>query len=356
MEAEKKKVVIVGGGIAGGLLAKSIQFNCDVTLIDPKEYFEIPWAELRNKVEPSFAERAIVYHKDYLTNGTIITSRAIDVTETTVLTADGRQISYDYLVIATGHNEAVPFMREERLAQYKADYEKIKSAKSILIVGGGGVGVELAGEIATDFPEKKVTLVHRGTRLLEFIGAKASKKAHDWLKSKKVEVLLEQSVSLDAASEAEKVYETSTGEKISADCHFLCVGKPFGSSWLQETILKESLDNRGRLAVDEYMRVKGWKNIFAIGDITDVKEVKQGFYAQKHAQVVAKSLKWLVKGGNETKMSTYKAGSPIAIVSLGRKEGVAQFPMLTFSGWLPGKIKSKDLFVGSTRKQMGLPS
>ena len=31
---EKRRVVIVGGGIAGSLLAKSIQFNADVTLID----------------------------------------------------------------------------------------------------------------------------------------------------------------------------------------------------------------------------------------------------------------------------------------------------------------------------------
>lgn len=32
---ETKRVVIVGGGIAGSLLAKTIQFNADVTLIDP---------------------------------------------------------------------------------------------------------------------------------------------------------------------------------------------------------------------------------------------------------------------------------------------------------------------------------
>lgn len=54
------------------------------------------------------------------------------------------------------------------------DNEKIKGAKSILIVGGGPTGVELAGEIAFDYPEKDVTLVHNGYRLLEFIGPKAS--------------------------------------------------------------------------------------------------------------------------------------------------------------------------------------
>jgi apoptosis-inducing factor 2 len=49
----------------------------------------------------------------------------------------------------------------------------MESSQSILVVGGGSVGVELAGEIATDYPGKKVTLVHKGPRLLEFIGPKA---------------------------------------------------------------------------------------------------------------------------------------------------------------------------------------
>lgn len=105
---------------------------------------------------------------------------------------------------------------------------------------------------------------------MEFIGQKASNKALNWLTSKKVEVLLGQSVNLDSESEDGGVYTTSGGEKITADCHFVCVGKPLGSSWLQETILKDSLDKRRQLMVDENLRVRGQKNVFAIGDITDV--------------------------------------------------------------------------------------
>lgn len=149
--------------------------------------------------------------------------------------------------------------------------EKIKAAQSILIVGGGPTGVELAGEIAVDFPEKKVTLVHNGSRLLEFLGPKASSKTLDWLKSKKVEVKLERTVNLNNISDGGHMYVMSSGETIKADCHFLCTGKPLASSWLKETILRDSLDEFGRLTVDVNMRLKGWKNIFAVGDITDVK-------------------------------------------------------------------------------------
>lgn len=93
-----------------------------------------------------------------------------------------------------------------------AEYEKIKSSESVLIVGGGPSGVELAAEIAVDFPEKKVSLVHKGPRLLEFVGEKAAHKAFDWLASKKVEVILNQSVDLNSASDGNKTYRTSGGE------------------------------------------------------------------------------------------------------------------------------------------------
>lgn len=150
------------------------------------------------------------------------------------------------------------------------DNQKIESSDSVLIIGGGPTGVELAAEIAVDYPQKKVTLIHRGPRLLEFIGEKASKKSLDWLVSKKVEVLLEQSVDLGSLSDTEKFYKTSGGETITADCHFVCIGKPLSSSWLHDTILKESLDNKGRVMVEKDLRVKGYNNVFAIGDITDI--------------------------------------------------------------------------------------
>ena len=151
-----------------------------------------------------------------------------------------------------------------------ADNQKIKSAQSILIIGGGPTGVELAGEIAVDFPDKKLTLVHKGARLLEFVGAKAGDKTLNWLKSKNVVVKLEQSVDLNAFKDGQKIYQTSNGETIEADCHFLCIGKPLASAWLKETVLKNDLDGQGRIKVDERLRVKGRNNIFAIGDVTDI--------------------------------------------------------------------------------------
>lgn len=82
--------------------------------------------------------------------------------------------------------------------------------------------------------------------------------------------------------------------------------------------------------------------------------MKQGYLAQKHAQVAAKNLKILMTGEKESKMVSYKSHFMKVIVSLGRHDAVAQFSLTTVIGLIPGLIKSKDLFVGKTRKAMGL--
>ena len=80
-----------------------------------------------------------------------------------------------------------------------------------------------------------------------------------------------------------------------------------------------------------------------------MQELKQGFLAMKHAELTAKNLKMLFREGDEGKLGAYKPSQPLAFVSLGKK-GVAQINRFTIAGCLPGAIKSRDLFVGKTRK------
>lgn len=70
-------------------------------------------------VEPSFARRSLINHRDYLIKGDIVTSNAVNITEIEVWTENGQRIAYDYLVIATGHADVVPKSRSERLNQFK---------------------------------------------------------------------------------------------------------------------------------------------------------------------------------------------------------------------------------------------
>lgn len=72
--------------------------------------------------------------------------------------------------------------------------------------------------------------------------------------------------------------------------------------------------------------------------------------------MTAKNLKLLIKGQSESKLSSYKPGPAMALISLGRREGLAQIMCITMAGRIPGIVKSGDLFVGKTRKALGLKS
>ncbi|KAH9303070.1 hypothetical protein KI387_014653 [Taxus chinensis] len=353
---QKKRVVVVGGGIAGANTVKALENYADVTLIDPKDYFEIPWAKLRSMVEPSFGERSVFLHSEYLKTAKLITSAVTKATDESVVTASGERVKYDYLVLATGTAYDGPASKSARIKHFQSDNKKIKDAKTVLIIGGGPTGVELAGEIAVDFPEKKVILLHSGPRLLEFVGEKASRKALAWMKSHKVEVHLNERIDLESLTETTTSFTTNGGKSIHADCHFVCIGKKLGSSWMKDSPFGGSVDERGQVKVDSNLRVEGTTNVFAAGDIINVKELKQGMCAQKHAQVVAENIKKLSKDPKQTKLSSYKASPDMALITLGRNTAVGQFPFGAFSGRLPGMIKSKDLFVGPTRKGLGLKS
>ena len=70
--------------------------------------------------------------------------------------------------------------------------------------------------------------------------------------------------------------------------------------------------------------------------------------------MVSSNLKLLIDGGDEGKMVKYNPASPMAIVSLGRRDALLHVRCVTIIGRVPGLLKSKDLFVGKTRKQLGL--
>lgn len=45
---------------------------------------------------------------------------------------------------------------------------QVKKAKSVTVVGGGAAGVELASEIASEYPSTQVTLIHSRQQLVDY--------------------------------------------------------------------------------------------------------------------------------------------------------------------------------------------
>jgi apoptosis-inducing factor 2 len=52
-------------------------------------------------------------------------------------------------------------------AHYQSMHQQIAEAEKILIVGGGPLGVELAGEVKRAYPDKTVSICHTGVSPLQ---------------------------------------------------------------------------------------------------------------------------------------------------------------------------------------------
>lgn len=356
-----KRIVIAGGGLAGSTLAHLLQDHADVTLVDSKDYFEIRWAALRGYVEPKLAEKIVIPHAQYLPKARVVVGTLAGASDRDVTLADGTVVLFDLLVITTGSQPDPSRTFKERIAGIERENKLIRAARSVLIVGGGPVGVEMAGEIKTDFPDKTITIVHAGERLIEFLAPPASQKALKWLQAKGIGVMFGDRLDVEhgVTSLGPGSYTTRKGVKMDADYVFFATGSRPDSSWLKESFAR-ALGPDDRLKVDGYFVVEGHPNVFALGDITDIKEAKQGYFAVAHAKMLAANLKktGFAPPAEATKakgLKSYKAGPSIGIVSLGRAQGLAQLPFGTFTGFLPTKLKSKDLFVPKVRADLGLP-
>ena len=75
---------------------------------------------------------------------------------------------------------------------------QVAKSDRIVVIGGGPVGLELVGELATDYPKKKITLMHNREEILDDrLAPKFIKKARDGLKALKVDLVLGERVNID---------------------------------------------------------------------------------------------------------------------------------------------------------------
>jgi len=189
----KKKVLILGGGFAGARLATLLSDKAEVTMVDKKAYYEIVFANARAAVEPDITQHTIIPFEELKPHGKFILGEVEKLTSKQAwIKGQSEPIEFDYCIICTGSDYAygkssVPTI-EGRTAEVQATFAALKGASSVLVVGGGSLGVEIAGEVLTDFPDKKVTLVHSRDRLLPDMTTRASAAALAWLKKHNCEV------------------------------------------------------------------------------------------------------------------------------------------------------------------------
>ena len=370
---EKKRVVIVGGGLGGLELAfKLAGGDFQVVLVDKNNYHQFPpliYQVASAGLEPSSISfpfrRLFQGNKDFFFRMAEV--KAVDAAGKTVVTSVG-DIHYDYLVLAAGArtnffgnkeieattlpmksvSEAMQLrntiLRNLEKAETEEDPARRQALMNIVVVGGGASGVEIAGAVAEmkknilarDYPDldasqMHIYLVNAGKRLLAAMDPVSSARAERDLKALHVHIRQPQF----ATEYRDGILKTSAGLEIPARTVIWVSGICANTI---EGLPVESIGHAGRILTDRFCRVKGVQDVFAIGDqslIEGDEDYPLGHpqlaqVAMQQAKTVAENLNAAQKGLAEKPFKYRNLG---VMATIGRNHAVAEIGGRKFGGF-----------------------
>ncbi len=328
-----QKLVIIGGGFAGTKIAQQLENDFETILIDNKDYFEFTPGILKALVNPKHLKKIEVHHRDYLKKTKVVKDLATGVRKNKVVLRNGKIIGFDYLVIASGSRYNNPIKTEGILLADKgmrliAHHKEFEKCKNVIIIGGGLVGVELAGEIIDRHKDKKVTIIHSGEGLMNRNNSKSRKFAKEFLESRGVKLIFNEKVERVGKG----FVETNKKDKFMCDMAILCTGVKPNSEFMD----KSFLDWKGFIDVNHHLQMRGSENIFVCGDVAAVNEEKTAQAAEKQAEVVIKNLRILEKKGN---LERYHPRKKSVVISLGGWDGIFESGNFVMTGMIPAFMK-----------------
>lgn len=374
---QKKRVVIIGGGLGGLRLAEDLYGSgMQVVLIDKNNFHQFPpliYQIASAGIDPSsisFPFRQIFRkRKDFYFR--MAEARMVD-TEKKILQTSIGKIDYDYLVLAAGATTnffgnknieewAIPMktvpeamgLRNALLSNFEraltcATEEERQELLNVVIVGGGATGVEIAGALSEmrryvipyDYPDMDSSLMHiylieAGDRLLAGLSQESSQKAYEFLKSMGVDIQFGKMVT----DYRDHKVIMKDGTEIPTRT-FLWVS---GIRANAMPGIDESHLGRGfRFKVDEYNRIPGVEDVFAIGD--QCLQTSDAAYPNGHPQVaqvaiqqaknLAKNLKLINQGADSSELTAFRYKNLGSMATIGRNKAVVEI----------GKFRSQGFF------------
>ena len=363
------RVVVVGGGYGGVTVAKGLDPLAEVILVEQKDQFVHHAAALRAAVDEAWQHSIFMPYSNLLSNGRVIHGTVSQVEGTRVHIFGQDPIDADYVVLATGSTYPFPAKysasrSDVAKARLKQLHSYLHGARSVLLVGAGTVGIEFAGELRNAFPDLEITLLEKQSELLPTQGFAEE------LRDQVREQLKELNIRLIEGSElaylppfnvgelGRFVVETKDGHRIEADMWFQCYGARPNTGYVAGTELQSAVRPDGALKVEPTLQVVGQTNIYAIGDVTDVRESKRADAARAQARIVISNISSQLSG--KEPQATYNPSDEWVILPLGPEHGVSQLLDSQGNSRILGpdqtaEIKGADLMVSVIRSQLNLP-
>jgi apoptosis-inducing factor 2 len=345
-------VVILGGGYAGVNLAKALDEDAHVTLVDPTECFVHNIASWRSLVEPEWLDRIFLPYEHLLARGRFVRDRTIAVDGRRVTLASGHVLEPDYLVLATGSSYPFPAKTEEpeiapARSRHREAREALLAAGHALIVGAGPAGLELAGEIKAFHPDKQVTIADMSTDILRGPYDQALREElRRQLGALGVELCLGSPLtelpSALPATLAPIRIATERGDELAADIWFRAFGVRPHTDYLEGGSLADRRDGRGYVRVDEHLRVAGETHVFALGDIADA-DRDTAAVASRQAEVVAANIQALSTGEGE--LTSWEELPPLIAIALGPDGGAGFLGDGVAGAETVTEVKGRDMLI-----------
>jgi NADH:quinone reductase (non-electrogenic) len=393
------RVVVVGAGFGGLACARKLNGKAvDVVLVDERNYhlftplvYQVATA-LLNPSDIAYPLRR-VFRRSW--NVRLLQGRVtgVDFQRKLVHVSDGRELEYDYLVLASG--SVNNYFGNERIARSaigiksleeatrlrnhvlscleradaETDADERRSLLTFLVVGGGPTGVEYSGALreliqlvaGNDYPrisssEVRIILVEGRDRLLAMFPERLGRYAQRVLEKRAVEVLTGTLVSSADASSA----TLSNGKAIATRTIVWSAGVT-PEDPTQDPSLAHTRSRR--LKVDDRLRVEGQEGVFAIGDLAgaqggDEQELPMlSSPALQEGRYAARAIMHLIQTGDPP-VRPFRYLDKGTMATIGRNAGIAQFAggiqLTGFLGWMAWSLVHVYYLVGFRNRLLAL--
>jgi NADH dehydrogenase len=388
MPEQRHHVVVVGAGFAGLATARGLaELPIDLTVVDARNHhtfqpllYQVATAGLDGD-EICFPVRGI-FARQRNARVRLGTVASVDLEDRRIDLHDGSNLRYDDLVLAAGavtNTFGIPGVDEHayglksltdalelrshvllRFEQVDADPARVDDGiLTVVVVGGGPTGVELAGGLAElfsrvlrrDFPRMdvhraRVVLVEATDRLLGMLHPSLSEQARTALERLGVEVLL-----------GTQVAELTPHEVRFADGSHIPTHTAVWTAGIRANPLAESLGveltKGGRVVVGPDLSVPGHPEVFAVGDIAAATDHDGSLLPQlapvamQGAEHVAANIRRRLHGEPTTEFHYVDRGT---MATIGRNHAVAQLPgglrLSGLVGWLAWLVLHLVMLIG----------